>query len=445
MKWEVGQTVMVQSRTWANINKPGGCAKIIKVHSTDDGSYIEGLDVKYVVDGRRETKLDPAIVSPYEHLERGGRKRRGRDFLMLREEDVQLEKRKSLERDSTPKKEEANSRNAPLAAAEAAEKENRSSRQSSATTCATPEKPKAIKKPKKVTPIPKMVITGRKIDDVSPLIEDVTLLAEKKRNVKKKAVARGLIFDPSDRDMDKDTDKDKEKPKATQQTTVPAASIQKKIRLPATLTLENTQSRTTTSALMDKKPAASILVPPRKKPPPTNNSTAKPSTKLKTKTAPSKCGNNSLATAAKPRNRYKSATASFSRVTSAYDKKRKASEKNRKPLLDVYRDEVQKARAFMDEMVRHGNDNELDDFGAARSERKGFFSTKSRYDEFLSHLYKVWIKIDEEEVSEERFREVYGQISSNSFTSEELDSHIQTMCDEGKEVMRSDGILYRIH
>ena len=68
-----------------------------------------------------------------------------------------------------------------------------------------------------------------------------------------------------------------------------------------------------------------------------------------------------------------------------------------------------------------------------------------RYDEFLSHLYKVWIKIDEEEVSEEEFREVYNTIAPNSFTSEELDRHVQRMCDEGKEVMKSDGMLYRIH
>eukprot|EP00536_Pseudo-nitzschia_multiseries_P007680 jgi/Psemu1/305136/fgenesh1_kg.183_\ len=226
---------------------------------------------------------------------------------------------------------------------------------------------------------------------------------------------------------------------------IPAASLEMKNRLPPTQQPGKTKSRSNASALMDKKPAASRLVPPRKKPPPATKSVGKPS--AIPKTAASKCGNNSLlAAAAKPMNRYKTTKASFSRVTSAYDKKNETSEKNRKPLLDVYRDEVQKARDFMEEMVRHRSDNVLDGTAASGpSERKGYFSTKSRYDEFLSHLYKVWIKIDEEEVSEETFREVYNQISSSSFTAKELDSHIQTMCDEGKEVMRSDGMLYRIH
>mmetsp|Transcript_27411 Transcript_27411/g.57454 ORF Transcript_27411/g.57454 Transcript_27411/m.57454 type:complete len:492 (-) Transcript_27411:940-2415(-) len=491
MKWEVGQTVMVQSRTWANINKSGGCAKITKVHtsSTDDGSnsYIEGLDVKYVVDGRCEKNLDPAIVSPYEHLERGGRKRRSRDFLMKRAEDAMAEQQKqnrnSLGRknactntnrnSNSTKKATSGSHNAPPAAAEAAGKENRSSLQSSAT-CSTPEKPKPIKRPKRVTPIPKipkMVITGKRIDDVSPLIEDISssslhttgtrrphpYSSNKKKTV---AVARGLIFDSIEKEKSRPA-----KATTTESKTIPTGGARAslltsnlnnpRLRVPVPHSTAKQQIGKITSsrplpnsfALMDKKPAASStlnLNRPRKNPPPLAAAKAKSSTTTKT--------------AKKPRPRYKlaattkpTAPASFSRVTSAYDKKRRTSslsETNKKPLLDVYRAEVQKARDFMDEMVGHRSDSDLAAglaAASAPSEKTSFFSTKSRYDQFLSHLYKVWTKIDEEEVSEESFRQVFNQITSNSFTAQELDSHIQTMCDEGKEVMKSDGMLYRIH
>jgi hypothetical protein len=68
------------------INKPGGCAKITKIHY--NGKNIEGLDVKYVVGGGCEKQIDTSIVSAQELLERGGRKRRGRDFLIERAQDV---------------------------------------------------------------------------------------------------------------------------------------------------------------------------------------------------------------------------------------------------------------------------------------------------------------------------------------------------------------------
>jgi hypothetical protein len=68
------------------INKPGGCAKISKIHY--NGKNIEGLDVKYMVGGGCEKQIDPSIVSAHELLVRGGRKRRGRDFLIDRAQDV---------------------------------------------------------------------------------------------------------------------------------------------------------------------------------------------------------------------------------------------------------------------------------------------------------------------------------------------------------------------
>eukprot|EP00934_Nitzschia_sp_Nitz4_P007737 Nitzschia sp. Nitz4//scaffold1_size375055//269907//271215//NITZ4_000306-RA/size375055-augustus-gene-0.723-mRNA-1//-1//CDS//3329541135//7727//frame0 len=80
--WNIGDTVNVQSRTWAGINKPGGCARITKVHYAPDGVSVQSLDVKYVLGGGFEKEVDPAIVSAFETLERQGRSRRGRDFLM---------------------------------------------------------------------------------------------------------------------------------------------------------------------------------------------------------------------------------------------------------------------------------------------------------------------------------------------------------------------------
>jgi len=63
--------------------------------------------------------------------------------------------------------------------------------------------------------------------------------------------------------------------------------------------------------------------------------------------------------------RYKPSASSFSRTKSAYDKNKNAlssravsaesniANNNRKPLLDVYKREVEKAREFMNEMVGH--------------------------------------------------------------------------------------------
>ena len=63
----------------------------------------------------------------------------------------------------------------------------------------------------------------------------------------------------------------------------------------------------------------------------------------------------------------------------------------------------------------------------------------------MSHLYKVWIKVDgEEEISEDRFKVVFQKVSGGIFSAPELETHLSALCEEGKEVMRSDGMLYRI-
>eukprot|EP00980_Cylindrotheca_fusiformis_P017857 scaffold5653_cov147-Cylindrotheca_fusiformis.AAC.19 len=172
MTWEVGQTVEVQSRTWAGINKPGGCAKITKVHY-ENGSTVEGLDVKYVVGGGFEKNIDPAIVSPFETLQRGGRKRRGRQFLL----NPVVEDKKKTKKATTKTK--------PL-----------SPQPTSPSTPTTPPEPDSKQqKATKVTPIPSYVSTSG-ILDVSPL-ELANDITENKKK-KKKPVARRGLFEPVD-------------------------------------------------------------------------------------------------------------------------------------------------------------------------------------------------------------------------------------------------------
>lgn len=97
---------------FCSINKPGGCARITKVHYFDTSSHgeddgnltsksknIQGLDIKYVLGGGFEKNLDPNLVFHFETLQRGGRKRRGRDFLMETVDDI----RKKI-KPSNPKK-----------------------------------------------------------------------------------------------------------------------------------------------------------------------------------------------------------------------------------------------------------------------------------------------------------------------------------------------------
>ena len=68
-----------------------------------------------------------------------------------------------------------------------------------------------------------------------------------------------------------------------------------------------------------------------------------------------------------------------------------------------------------------------------------------QYGEFLSHVYKVWCEVNEEEVSVVKFKEIFQIVTLNLFSVDELDKHIKSYCDEGKEVMLSDGVMYRIN
>jgi hypothetical protein len=188
------------------INKPGGCAKVIKVHFTEDGANIEALDVKYVLSGGNEKKIDPAIVSRFEVLEPRGRKRRGRDFLMEQADNVV----KTI----TGKKAEANKHKGAITEKPSQKKKQTklkrqpqkepepSPQSTSPSTPVTPEHPSSrppkVKKMtpvvKKMTPVPSYVLAGG-IVEVSPLPLGHR---SSKKSTKKPAVARRGLFGSSE-------------------------------------------------------------------------------------------------------------------------------------------------------------------------------------------------------------------------------------------------------
>lgn len=496
MKWKVGQTVMVQSRTWANINKPGGCAKITKIHTVEDGdgeeddsSYVEGLDVKYVVGGGREKNLDPAIVALYEILERGGRSRRGRDFLVVGGEKSPSEGEKGNGVVAPmPGKENRTSNSNNKKANQTNNNKNKKApplpENMSAATCSTPEPPRHARKklPTKVTPIPKMVVVLTRTtdaDDISPmwmcadatatssslsstrpisrLRHDTNSAQNNTFNSKSKVnnVARPLDFEASPK---------KNKASSKQHRVIPPPPTcllpskrsslhnntiqqqhhqqQQQRKRSRSTKLEkhggikhggnDLANRKQPPVPLQERQHGGLMNSSKKKPPPSNPSSKRRQHPQQTQTQHQH-----------PKAKTKSqapAQASFSRATSAYSsaggKASASKHKHRMPLKDVYKREKEMARKFMDEMV-----------GAPRntSDEDKNNNPKPRYQEFLSHLYKVWMKVDgEEEISEDRFRVVYHQITGGIFSATELETHLSSLCEEGRDVMRSDGMLYRI-
>jgi hypothetical protein len=191
-----------------SINKPGGCAKITKVHYHDDGAAVRSYDVKYIVGTGGEKELDPALVFPLETLQREGRSRRTRDFLTVvcpekkthhraasgkENEEDHIGKRivgASSARVEAKKKKRTMNANINCKPKGKESKKQRSTKKapspipsqeeaSPATT--SPSTPKSMQpKPpvKKVTPIPSYIIADQDVD-VSPLerLEDANVAA----------------------------------------------------------------------------------------------------------------------------------------------------------------------------------------------------------------------------------------------------------------------------
>ncbi len=239
-------------------------------------------------------------------------------------------------------------------------KQNSSHR--SGATCSSPEPPKKAHKklPKKVTPIPKVIRinTGKEHDQVSPMWMDTIGSSsssssshihnsDKKRRQlnfegEKAASKPGVPPLPSALDA----------PKQSLSTIV--KSKVKKNEVP---------NATATNSEHEKK---------RKRPLPAERN--ENGLALSSKKQKHSYGKDAPFTAARHNHlKLKSSLqppSSFSRATSAYSTAQKANSKTtttsisssqpatkKKPLLDVYRSEVEKARKFMDEMVGNANTN----------------------------------------------------------------------------------------
>ena len=339
-----------------SINKPGGCARITKVHRTADGNYVEGLDVKYLVGGGSEKNVDPAIVSPYETLQRGGRKRRGREFLHEREEDVKQQaavKNDGAQQNSSDDRPSSRSQQAAAAAAALGSSDSRQT----STSFSTPLK-KRNKPPKKVTPVPKLVNIGEASIDVSPMTEDrPALLGSRPRpNETAFPVARGLHFGD-----------------ATQQ--VPKSKVGAKSTSAKKPQPGGENKPNSTSSFLDRKPAPRDLSSTTPKQAPRSHSSSSQKKKIVGVRLKSTTGMVAERSVAK-----RPVKQSFSRTKSAYsdkDTKQAAAKAAHKPLLDVFQEEKKKARDFMDEMMAPRSDSDQVDRDGSSPESKTRFMKTS--------------------------------------------------------------------
>ena len=259
------KNVILNRTCTCSINKEGGCGRITHIHYSEDGVHVEALDVKYVLTGRTDASIDPAIVSAFNTLQRGGRKRRGRDFLMEMEQpqpqqaqenkppaaskkkkattsdnkealattkaaskpSVKKQKNDSkapkstIRKQSTTTKEVKKSATAkrrivPVAAAESSPRSTATEESSS-----TPPSKKRTTKAKKATPIPSLVIADPGKIQVSPLPvhgERPTVAKKKKTNnndlssssttTNNKVVAKRGLFGSGHNSKNKNTNKE---------------------------------------------------------------------------------------------------------------------------------------------------------------------------------------------------------------------------------------------
>lgn len=150
-----------------SINKPGGCAKITEIQYHDDGTTLKSYDVKYVVGSGGEKELDPALIFPFETLERGRRSRRGRDFLIPASDTEN--KDKSERTNKKKRKDHPNKGNRSTKLGKGNTADDPPPQGSLATTTpTTPDRKPPKSKAKRVTPIPSLVIAKENVD-ISPL------------------------------------------------------------------------------------------------------------------------------------------------------------------------------------------------------------------------------------------------------------------------------------
>lgn len=393
MKWEVGQTVDVQSRTWAGINKPGGCARITKIHYAVDGLNVESIDVKYVLGGGCEKEIDPAIVSPFETLDRGGRKRRGRDFFMEHADNVVKKVKQAIRKKASD------------TAARTTTTHNRKTtapdHSTSPSTPVTPEHPsmKVAKAPKlNLLSVPSYVIADRTVE-VSPLPLDRAVIEPDKAAV----VRRGLFGS-----IDGST-------KAKQMETL------KQSKLPVDKLPEDPTFHETVREVSQAHSAA-----------------MKRSLALK-------CGRN-----------YASKLGATKRSMPVDDKPSDVKKATTKAhLKDVFDYELRKAKEFLEEVCRAPCAEQYDVDTSSKENRLNTSVCNSQSDqkpaaldrreEFLNVFQSLRRKFEEDDgmMDESEFMANISNRAENAFTKAEIHTHLEHLYQAGR-LMKSDGVLYII-
>jgi len=202
------------------INRPGGCARITKVHYAKDGRSVQSVDVKYVVGNGSEKEIEPSLMRPFETLERDGRKRRGRDFLMAQADEVVKKVKHAISQQQQQKKTTKrvttnDTKNVTVTPMD--KTQGQPDHSTSLSTPITPEHPSMIKdkksssKPVIVRTVPSFIIANSSSMEVSPLQEPMNrgIDASKKTTL----VRRGLFGASSS----STTNKQQQRPQQQQQ------------------------------------------------------------------------------------------------------------------------------------------------------------------------------------------------------------------------------------
>lgn len=92
----IGQTVLIEARTFPGSNKPGGTGIIQHIHTADDSQTPIKVDVKYVLGGR-ESNIEMTYVSLPK--EEGSRRERRQDVKMNIGGEKKLNKKRSALKD----------------------------------------------------------------------------------------------------------------------------------------------------------------------------------------------------------------------------------------------------------------------------------------------------------------------------------------------------------
>eukprot|EP00526_Cylindrotheca_closterium_P012000 CAMPEP_0113649256 /NCGR_PEP_ID=MMETSP0017_2-20120614/26168_1 /TAXON_ID=2856 /ORGANISM="Cylindrotheca closterium" /LENGTH=471 /DNA_ID=CAMNT_0000561609 /DNA_START=364 /DNA_END=1779 /DNA_ORIENTATION=+ /assembly_acc=CAM_ASM_000147 len=471
MEWTVGQTVQVQSRTWAGINKPGGCARIIKVHYFDnspqeDGDAnpnsqnknIQGLDVKYVVGGGFEKNLDPNLVFHLETLQRGGRKRRGREFLMERVDDMRKKcktkpekkaKGKSAKTDSKGKDNAIKSTKRRILPVKKDKKTENEDPQSATLSSSGPSSPSAVSSPppqpksrrkvaKKLVPTKKktVVASSTSTNDVKPM--DVVYTDQSidvsplDRNLARKEkacspeVRRGLF---ESRKATSPTDK-VEIAAAVQ---AAASAVASKAHAVTTTPASTIGSSKKYKKKKQSKQMPQSPIPKQRSSLPTEASVYETPTQQAQQASSFSRHQPLHHMAAKP------PASSTPKLQLPRPPPKHAVKPGKSvPLKRVFENEMQKARRFIDDLIKP---REQDVEDAVKDPQQP--SSPSRFVQFMTIFNRIRLRMDDGTIEEEDFLKQVNAEAIRAYNKNEIDTFIDKLSEQGK-VMKSDGNIYII-